>query len=177
MNIERSNKWKPELNTRREPRRNKKEWICSPIAITASPRTSVSLCAPSLPSLISAGTFQLQQPPGSASPLGWNIRRKTDSRPARVCICPLSIPSPFPPPSPVFLRGHFTGASGGRCVSAYRLLYFLGHGTTSICRHLSGRTIFGRLQQVRTCTVVCRTWKPATALLSSEQVSWSPSCP
>jgi hypothetical protein len=85
-------------------------------------------------------------------------------RSARVGICPLSSPSPFPPPSIVFSAGLSTCCSGGRGVPGPPSC--LRRRTTSICRPLDGRTVFGRLQWVHARTLVCRTWRPAISRLS-----------
>jgi hypothetical protein len=103
-----------------------------------------------------AETSRLPWPPGSPSPLGRTLLWKTAQRPARVGICPLSSPSPFPPPSIVLSAGLSTGCSGGRGAPASGSGSLSLH-TTSICRHLGGRTVLGRLRWVHARTLVGRT--------------------
>ena len=72
--------------------------------------------------------------------------------------------------------GLSTSCSGGRGVPMSGPPSYLHRHTTRICRPVGGRTVSGRLPLVHACTLVCRTWWPATSHLSSGQVSWSPSC-
>jgi len=120
----------------------------------------------SIPPCIWAGTSRLQAPPGSPPPLDHIRLWKTAQRSARVGICPLSSPSPFPPLSTVLSAGLSTSCSGGRRVPASGPPSCLHRRTTSICRPHDGRTVLGRLQWVHARTLVCRTWRPAISHLS-----------
>jgi len=110
-------------------------------------------------------TSRLQSQPGSPSLLGGTLLWKTAQGPACGGICPLSSPSPFPPPSIMLSAGLSTGCSGGRGAPASGFGSLSLH-TTSSCRHLGGRTVSGRLQWTHARTLVCRTWLPATLRLS-----------
>jgi len=70
--------------------------------------------------------------------------------------------------------GLSTGCSGGRGAPASRTLSL---HTSSICRHLGGRTVSGRLQWSHAQTWVGRTWRPVTLRLSLGKVFWSLLCP
>jgi len=159
--------------TQGEKRRGtRKERIYTPIA--AAPCIWVSLCASSIPSFIGAGTSWLQQPPGSPLLLDRILPWKTAQSSARVCICPLSSPSPFPLLSTVFFAGLSTGCSAGRDVPASGPPSSLRRRTTSLWRPLGGPTDSCRLRWVHARTLVCRSWQPVTWHLSSELVAWSP---
>jgi len=108
----------------------------------AVPRPCVSLRACFIPSLIWVGTSRPQYPPQSPLPLVRIVLWKTAQRSARVCICPPSIPSHFPPPSIVSVTEPSTGCSGGRDFPESRPPSSLRRRcTASISRPLGGQTI------------------------------------
>jgi len=160
MKTERSNKCRNKLHTMREKgkeRKGTKRTGYKPPS-PSPPAPESASAPPSMPSFIWVRTSRHQWPPESPSPLVRILPRKTAQRSARVCICPLSSPSPFPPPSTVSFAGLSTGFSGGRGVPASGPLSCLHYRTTSIYSPLGGRTVSGKLQWVHAHCLLCRTW-------------------
>jgi len=95
-------------------------------------------------------------PPGSPSLFRCTLLWNTAQKPARVGICPLSSPPPFPPISIVLAAGLSTGCSGGRGALASWSGSLSLH-TTSMCCDFGGQTVLGRLWWVYAYTVIGRT--------------------
>jgi hypothetical protein len=123
-----------------------------------------------------AGTSRHQWLPGSPSPLYRISPWRAAQRLARVGICPISIPSLFPPLSRAFSAGLSIGCSGGRDVPASGPPSCFRRRTTSICRRLGVRTVSGTCPLPRVRTSVGRIWLPEASHCSLGWVSGSQPC-
>jgi hypothetical protein len=128
------------------------------------------------PPLAWAGTSRHQWLPGSPSPLYPTSPWRAAQRLARVGICPLSIPSLFPPLSRAYSAGLSIGCSGGRDVPMSGPPSYLHCRTTSTCRRLGVRTVLGTCPLARVRTSVGRTWLPEASHCSMGWVSCSQLC-
>jgi len=121
----------------------------------------------------SAGTSQHQWPRGSPSPLDRISSWRAAQRLSGVGICPLSIPSPFPPLCREFSAGLSIGCSGGRDVPASGPPSYFRRRTTRICHHVDIWTVLGTCPLARVRTSVGRTLLPGASCRSLEWASCS----
>jgi hypothetical protein len=132
---------------RKEERKN--SIILLPPALPPSPKP----LACSIPLLHLGGNFPTSVA-AKKSITAWSHSSMVKS--SEICTC-RHLPAFQPVACPTVFQSVFCCSGGrGAPASGAQSLH-----TTSICRHLGGRTALGRLQWAHARTSVCRTWWPA----------------
>jgi len=125
-----------------------------------------------LPCSFWTGISQPQWPPANPAPLGLISLWRAARRLVNDSICPLSIPSRFPPLSRASSAGLFITCSGERDVPESGLCCFRSR-TTRICHSASFRNVSGTCPLWRVRTSVSTIWLPEAPRYSLGWVSCS----